>query len=55
MIEEQNEGQPEKSNFSDQKKIKPRKKGNIIKPLLAVIKPFDVKTMDAAQLKTKVA
>jgi len=54
---EKKEGQQEKSkpNFADQKKFKTKEEREYYNALTAVIKPFDVKTMDAEQLKAKVA
>merc|ERR1712106_1016035 len=44
-----------KINFADQKKFKTNEEREYHEALTAVIKPFDVKTMDADQLKKKVA
>jgi len=52
---EQKGKQQEKANFADQKKFKTNEEREYHEALTAVIKPFDVKTMDADQLKKKVA
>merc|ERR1712106_61208 len=44
-----------KINFADQKKFKTNEEREYHEALTTVIKPFDVKTMDADQLKKKVA
>jgi len=44
-----------KTNFADQTKFKTNEEREYHEALTAVIKPFDVKTMDADQLKKKVA
>ena len=54
---EQKENQQEKTkpNFADQKKFKTIEEREYYEALTADIKPFDVKSMDADQLKKKVA
>jgi len=43
-----------KANFADQKKFKTKEEREYYEALTALIKPFDVKTMDEDQLKKKI-
>jgi len=45
----------QKANFADQKKFKTKEEREYYEALTTLIKPFDVKTMDTEQLKSKVA
>jgi len=50
------DGKPkQKANFADQKKFKTKEEREYYEALTTLIKPFDVKTMDTEQLKSKVA
>merc|ERR1712179_46787 len=44
-----------KANFADQKKFETKEEREYYEALTALIKPFDVKTMDEEQLKKKIA
>jgi len=46
--------EPKKQNFADQKKFKTKEEQEYHEALTSVIKPFDVKSLDAEQLKKKI-